>query len=42
MASEAAELLVLPPQGFQVWQRVVLGLERLVGHYDGKKPVVLR
>ena len=30
-AIEAAELLVLPPQGLQVWQRVVRGLERLVG-----------
>ena len=30
-AAEAVELLVLPPQGLQVWQRVVRGLERLMG-----------
>ncbi len=41
-AAEAAELLVLPPQGLQVWQRVVRGLERLMGHEGRKKPVVLR
>mgnify|MGYP001334050992 FL=1 len=41
-ATDVAEILVLPPQGFQVWQRVVLGLERLVGHESRKKPVVLR
>ena len=41
-AAEAAELLVLSPQGFQVWQRVVRGLERLMGHEGRKKPVVLR
>ncbi len=41
-ATEAAELLVLPPQGLQVWRRVVRGLERLVGHEGRKKPVVLR
>lgn len=41
-ATEAAELLVLPPQGLQVWQRVVRGLERLMGNEGRKKPVVLR
>ena len=41
-ATEAAELLVLPPQGVQVWQRVVRGLERLMGHEGRKKSVVLR
>ena len=30
-AVEAAELLVLPPNGVQVWRRMVRGLERLVG-----------
>jgi hypothetical protein len=42
MATEAAELLMLPPQGLQVWQRVVRRLERLVGNEGRKKPVVLR
>lgn len=41
-ATEAAELLMLPPQGLQVWQRVVRGLERLMGHEGRKKPVLLR
>ena len=41
-ATEAAELLVLPSQGLQIWQRLVRGLERLVGHEGRKKPVVLR
>lgn len=41
-AAEAAELLVLPPQGLQVWQRVVRGLERLMGHDGRKKQAVLR
>jgi hypothetical protein len=41
-ATEAAELLVLPQQGFQVWQRVVQGLERLIGHDGRKKPAELR
>ncbi len=41
-AAEAAELLVLPPQGLQILQRVAQGLERLMGHDGRKKPVVLR
>ena len=41
MAGEAAELLVLLPNGVQVWQRVVRGLESLKGHEGRKKPVVL-
>ncbi len=41
-ATDVAELLVLPPQGLQVWQRVVRGVERLMGHDGRKKPAVLR
>jgi len=41
-ATEAAELLVLPPQGLQVWRRVVQGLEWLMGNEGRKKPAVLR
>lgn len=41
MAAEAAELLVLPPQGLQVWRRVARGLERLMGNEGRKKPLVL-
>jgi hypothetical protein len=41
MAVEAAELLVLPPQGVQVWQRVVRGLERLLCYEGSKKPAAL-
>ena len=42
MASEAAELLVLPTQGLQVWRRVARGVERLMGNQGRKKQVVLR
>ncbi len=42
MAVEAAEFVVLPPEGVQVWRKVVRGLERLMGHEGGKKPMVLR
>ena len=41
-AAEAAEFLVLPPQGLQVWRRVARGLERLMGHDGQKKQVALR
>lgn len=41
-ATEAAELLMLPPQGLQVWQRVARGVERLMGNQGRKKQVVLR
>jgi hypothetical protein len=40
-AVEATELLVLPPDGARVWQRVVRGVERLLGYEDGKRPVAL-
>jgi hypothetical protein len=40
-ATEAAELLVLPPQGPQVWQRVAQGLERLMRYEGRKKPAML-
>ena len=42
IAVEGAELLVLPPQGLQVWQRVARGVERLIGNQGRKKQVVLR
>lgn len=41
MAFEAAELLVLPPQGLQIWQRMVRGVERLLGYEGRKKPATL-
>lgn len=40
-AAEAAELLVLPPQGLQVWRRVARGLERILGHEGRNKPATL-
>ena len=41
MAVESMELLVLPPDGVQVWQRVVRCCERLLGHEGSKKPAAL-
>jgi hypothetical protein len=41
MPVETAELLVLPPEEVQVWQRVARGVERLLGHVDHKKTATL-
>ena len=40
-AVEAAELVVLPPEGVQVWQKVSRCFERLLGHEGGKRPAAL-
>ncbi len=41
MAVDAAELVVMPPDGVQVWQKVVRCCERLLGHEGSKKPAAL-
>ena len=40
-AVEAAELVVMPPDGVQVWQTVAPCFERLLGNDGSKKPVAL-
>lgn len=40
-AVEAAELVVLPPEGVQVWQKVTRCFERFLGHEGSKKPAAL-
>ncbi len=40
-AVEAAELVVMPPDGVQVWQKVARCFERLLGHDGGKRPAAL-
>ena len=40
-AVEAAEFVVLPPDGVQVWQKVARCIERLLGHDSCKKPAAL-
>ena len=39
-AVEAAELVVLPPDGVRAWQRVARCFERLLGHGGGKRPAL--
>lgn len=40
-AVEVAELVVLPPDGVQVWQKVARCFERLLGHEGSNKPEAL-
>ena len=40
-AVEAAELVVMPPEEVQVWQKVTRCFERLLGHEGSKKPATL-
>lgn len=42
MAVEASELLVLPPDGIRVWQKVARCFERLLGSDGGKRSAALR
>jgi hypothetical protein len=40
-AVQAAELVVLPPEEVQVWQKVARCFESLLGHEGGKQPAAL-